>query len=47
MSKTVCYGEYNKQKKKFEKRIDNLKVDKGKPFERMGRKAMGLKHQKC
>jgi hypothetical protein len=43
-------GNIINREKKFEKRINILaanKVDKGKSTERLKRKAMGLKHQKC
>jgi hypothetical protein len=43
-------GNIINRKEKFEKKINILaayQVDKGKLPERVGRKAMGLKHQKC
>jgi len=50
MSKISYFGEYISRKEKFKKRINILaanKVDKGKSTERLRRKAMGLRHQKC
>jgi hypothetical protein len=43
-------GNIISRENKFEKRINILaanKVDKGKSTERLRRKAMGLRHQKC